>query len=576
LEPHAFDYSELIVFLVAAGLVVPIAHRFRISPVLGFLLIGVIIGPHGLGRLAEHHPWLAVATIDDEAGVHFLGEFGVILLLFVIGLELSVARLWSMRRLVFGLGGAQVAVTGALIGSIAYGFGNTAIASVVVGASLALSSTAIVMQLLTETHRIGAPAGRAMFSILLFQDLAVVPLLVLVEVTAKESGGSILWALGEAALLAVVAVAAIMAVGNLLVRPLFRLVGATRSRELFMATVLLTILAIGIATAGAGLSMALGAFLAGLLLADTEYRHQIEVDIEPFKGLFLGVFFLSVGMGVDPAVVLADPVWIGASVLGLLLLKGSVLFLLCRLFRLPRSVAAEVALTAGQAGEFAFVIVGLATVLGVIPAPVAQFMLIVTGLTMMLTPVLSRLGRIAGARLEQPVEDLPTDMAERAADLENHVVIAGYGRVGRMLGDLLAQESVPYIALDLAPDQVAPYRGGVVPVFVGDASRPEILERIGIHRASAFVVTMDSAAAAERVVAAVRRECPDLPIYARARDTAHAVRLLAGGATHVIPETVEATLQLGEVVLTSAGLPEDAARKRVEQVRQEEKAHYVR
>jgi CPA2 family monovalent cation:H+ antiporter-2 len=281
-------------------------------------------------------------------------------------------------------------------------------------------------------------------------------------------------------------------------------------------------------------------------------------------------------MGVDPAVVLADPVWIGASVFGLLLLKGSVLFVLCRMFRLPKSVAAEVALTAGQAGEFAFVIVGLATTLGVIPAPVAQFMLIVTGLTMMLTPVLTRLGRMAGARLEQPVEDLPTDMAERAADLEHHVVIAGYGRVGRMLGDLLGRESVPYIALDLAPDQVAPYRGGAVPVFVGDASRPEILERIGIHRASAFVVTMDSAAAAERVVAAVRRECPELPIYARARDTAHAVRLLSGGATHVIPETVEATLQLGEVVLTGAGLPEEAARLRVEQVRQEEKAHYVR
>ncbi len=564
-------YSELIVFLVAAGLVVPVAQRFRVSPVLGFLLIGVVIGPYGLGRLAEEYPWLAVATIDNEKGVHTLGEFGVVLLLFVIGLELSAARLWSMRRLVFGFGGAQVVITSVVIGTIAYAFGNGPAASAVLGSCLALSSTAIVMQLLTETHRVGAPAGRAVFAVLLLQDLAVVPLLVLVEVFGRGEGGSILFALGEAVVLAAVAVSAIMLAGKVLIRPLFRLVGATRSRELFMATVLLTVLGTAIATASAGLSMALGAFLAGLLLADTEFRHQVEVDIEPFKGLFLGVFFLSVGMSVDPLAVLASPGWILGSVVGLFLIKGAILFALGLAFRLGRGVSAEVALTAGQGGEFAFVILGLALAVEVVDPGVAQFMLIVAGLSMVATPLVAKFARDLGARLERTEDGgAPVAMEEHAADLKDHIIIAGYGRVGRMLGELLAGENVPHIALDTSATSVARLRSQGVPVFVGDASRPEILERVGLERAASIVLTMDSAAAAERVVEAVRASRPNLPVYARARDTAHAVRLLAAGATNVIPETVEASLQLGESVLQAAGLPEDAARLVVEARRRRE------
>jgi CPA2 family monovalent cation:H+ antiporter-2 len=461
-----------------------------------------------------------------------------------------------------------------VIGSVAAAFGNTAEASVVIGACLALSSTAIVMQLLTETHRIGSPAGRALFAVLLFQDLAVVPILATVQVLGG-GGGSVVLALGKAALFAVVAVAGIMAVGNLVVRPLFRLVGATRSRELFMATVLLTVLVTGILTASAGLSMALGAFLAGLLLADTEYRHQVEVDIEPFKGLFLGVFFLSVGMSIDPAAVLANPAWIVGSVFGLYVLKASILFGIGRLAGLSTSVATEVAITAGQAGEFAFVVVALAAGVGVIEPQVAQFMTIVAGLSMVLAPPASRLARLAASRAEQADRDhAAQDLPDLAPDLDQHVIIAGFGRVGRLLGGLLEQENIPFLAVDLYPDP-GDRRGMHGPVFVGDASRPEILERIGIDRASAVVVTMDSAAAAERVVAAVKAGRPGLPIYARARDAAHARRLLAGGATHVVQETVEASLQLGEAVLIGAGLPEDAARATVEQRRVEEESRYA-
>lgn len=574
MAPLNFHISQLIVFLVAAGLVVPLAQRFRISPVLGFLLIGLLIGPHGLGRLAIDHPWVAIATIDDEAGVHVLGEFGVVLLLFVIGLELSLGRLIAMRRLVFGLGASQVLVTSAIIGLAAYGFGSELSAAVVIGVCLALSSTAIVLQLLTEAHRIGSQAGRAMFAILLFQDLAVVPLLVLVEVFGKGAGHSVALALGAATIGAMVAIAAIMAIGNLVIRPLFRLVGATRSRELFMATVLLTVLATGLATAYVGLSMALGAFLAGLLLADTEYRHQVEVDIEPFKGLFLGVFFLSVGMRIDPMAIVANPGWIAAAVFGLLATKAAVLFGLCLAFRYSRAVAAEVALTAGQAGEFAFVVIGLAVTLGVVPRDQAQFVLIVVGLSMVVTPLVARFGRSLASGLESPAAESGHDLGIPDTDLSGHVILAGYGRVGRLLGSLLAHEDVPFIALDTSSQTVAAARKEGAPVFVGDASRPEFLERVGLDHASAFVVTMDSADAAERVVGAVRAARPQMPIYARARDTAHALRLLSAGATHVIPETVEASLQLGEIVLTGVGLPEDAARTVVEAARREETARY--
>lgn len=579
MESAIVHLREIVVFLVAAGLIVPFAHRWRISPVLGFLVIGFIIGPHGAGRLAAEHPWIGYAVIDNREGVHLLAEFGVMLLLFVIGLELSVARLWSMRRLVFGLGGAQVLVTSVVIGAIAFAYGNTAQASLVFGACLALSSTAMVMQLLTENRRLGSAAGRTSFAVLLLQDLAVVPILFLVGVLGVRAEGSLAGAFAEAVGLALLAIAAIMGLGNLVVRPLFRAVGATGSRELFMATVLLTVIATALATAAAGLSMALGAFLAGLLLADTEYRHQIEVDIEPFKGLLLGVFFLSVGMSIDPLVVAAAPAMLLASVIGLFVIKGLILFVLARLFRIPTPIAAETALLLGQAGEFAFVILGMALTLGVADAPAAQFMLIVAGLSMAVTPLMARRARQLSAHLEDRATTVsPHDRGLPAADggLSGHVVIAGYGRVGEMLGSLLDGQSVPHVAIEADAAQVARYREDGAAVYFGDASRTEMLDRVGLSRAVAFVVTMDSAAAAERIVTAVRAARPDLPIFARARDTQHARRLLAAGATRAVPETVEASLQLGEALLAGAGLPEDAAHAVVELRRSEERERLQR
>lgn len=572
MHTEALDLREVMVFLVGAGVAVPLLHRVGVGPVLGFLAVGLVIGPFGLARFVEHVPWLAYAVIADLEGVRALAELGVVFLLFMIGLELSVDRLWAMRRSVFGLGGAQVIVTGMVIAGIASLFDNTLAAALVLGAGLALSSTAIVMQLLAENRRLGTATGQTCFAVLLLQDLAVLPILFMVAAFAANGGGSIALAFATAIGQAALAVAVILVLGRVLIRPLFRFVGSTRSHELFLAAVLLVIIGTAIATERAGLSMALGAFLAGLLFAETEFRHEIAVDIEPFKGLLLGLFFVSVGMGIDPVQVAVKPFWLAASVIGLFLIKGSLFFGLARLAGRPRSVALESALLLGQGGEFAFLVVGLSLALGLMPNDTAQFMLIVTGLTMVATPLIAKGARRLAWAIEtreasgsQSDVDLPTG-------LTGHVIVAGYGRVGQMLGSVLDAQGLPHLALDNDVGLVTRFRRKGASIFFGDARRPEILRKVNAERAGALVVTLDSPSAAEQVVEAAHRSWPHLPIYARARDVAHAVRLLAHGATHVIPETMEGSLQLSEMVLVGAGVPEDAARHIIETRRQAEQA----
>lgn len=565
------NLQVVVVFLAAAGLVVPLMQRLRINPVLGFLAVGLLIGPHGLGRLTEALPWLRYVVISDIEGTRAIAELGIVFLLFMIGLELSFERLLAMRRLVFGLGGAQVVVTGAVIAAIAYGFGNEAPQAIVIGACLALSSTAIVMRLLTDGRRLATPVGRTSFGVLLFQDLAVVPILFLVGILGAQSEGPVWQAFGIALGKAALAIALILLLGRTVIRPLFRFVGATRSRELFLAAVLLVIIATAILTDLAGLSLALGAFLAGLLLSETEYSHQIEVDIEPFNGLLLGLFFVSVGMSIDFISIARDPVWIPLSVAGLFLVKSVLLFGLATAFGQSRSVSVESALLLAQGGEFAFVVVALARGLDLVPRDTGQFILIVTSLTMLLTPLVAQLARKAGARLaerERVAEGHPAGPAE---DIAGHVIIAGYGRVGQMLGSLLEANHIPHVGLDNDANTIAPFRKQGGSVYYGDASRPEFLKRAGIDRAIALAITMDSTRVSERVIAAIRKDWPELPILARARDIRHAQKLIAAGANDVVPETVEASLELAEVVLRAAGFADDAARQIVAERRQSEK-----
>ena len=550
----AGSYKEAILFLVTAGVVVPLFHRLRISPVLGFIGAGALLGPFGLGRFAESHHWVSTFTIANRAEIAHLAEFGVIFLMFMIGVELSWERLRTLRRLVFGLGSIQVLASSIVIGTILMVLSVPMAAAIIVGLALALSSTAIVLPVLADQKRLNTPAGRASFAVLLFQDLAVAPVLFAIAVLGRNDGahvgGALALALGQAA----VAIVVIVVVGRLALRPLFQLVARTRSPELFMAACLLVIIGTAVTAAAAGLSMTLGAFVAGLLLAETEYRRAIEATIDPFKGLLLGVFFVSVGMNLDPAQLMSAPGAVLGLALALMLIKGAVIVAAARFLKLSKAVAIEAALLLGPGGEFAFVLIGGALAGGLVPEEVGQAALIVTTVTMIAIPALAVLGRRLGKRFT--TAHLGRARAEPVPDRQqNRVIIAGYGRVGRLVGEMLARHKIPYIALDADAARVSEHRRLGNPVYFGDSANPELLRRCDIASARALVVTLDNPDAVEAVVEAARAERRDITIVARARDARHATALYEMGVDDAVPETIEASLQLSEAVLVDVGVP---------------------
>jgi len=548
----AAPLRETLVILASAAVVIPLFHRLRVSPVLGFMLVGLLVGPSGLGALTERAPWLSAIVISDRARIEPVAEFGVVLLLFMIGLELSFERILTMRRLVFGLGTLQVLVCAAAVAAVMAGLGVSPATAGVVGIALAMSSTAIVTQVLAEERRVTGLVGRASFAVLLFQDLAVMPVLFVLGVLGQhETPGAASFALAVGQALGMVV--GLVLLGRLGLRPLFRGVARTQSPELFMAACLLVVLGTGLAAAAAGLSMALGALIAGLLLAETEYRQQIEVTIEPFKGLLLGVFLISIGLRLDLAQVLMQPgVMLGATV-GLVLLKATIIAGLARLFRLRWRVGIPVGLLLGPGGEFSFVILGLAGSLGLIGADLASFAFIVAALSMACIPLLSRLGTLMAARRAPAVP--PDLLPPQAPEDAPKVVLAGFGRVGRTVAAMLETHAMPYVALDTDAERVAGARRRGAPVYYGDVTNPEMLRRIGLLTATALVVTIDDRARADILVRTARAARPDLLIVVRARDSQHAAHLYALGATDAIPETIEASLQLSEAVLVDLGVP---------------------
>ncbi len=538
---------EIIIFLVASVLLVPLFKWFKASPVLGYLFVGAVIGPFGL------------AIIDDVQGVSAMAELGVVFLLFMIGLELSVERLKAMRTMVFGLGFAQVLVSGAVIAAAALWWGNSVQASIIIGLCLALSSTAVIMQLLMERGEFASRMGRTSFAILLAQDLAVVPLLMLVTIFAAGESGHVAELVGTALLRAVIAVLLIIFVGRWLVRHLYRMVTWTQSPELFMALTLLAVLGTAWFTGFAGLSMALGAFLAGLLLSETEFRHQVETDIEPFKGLLLGLFFISIGMGIDFGVLASEWVNVVIGVVGLIVLKATILIGLVRAFGLPLTTSLRTGLILSAGGEFAFVGVTAAMGSDIISEPVAQYMLIVAAVSMALTPFLADLGALLKKLLDDRMGAEPIQASEdEARGLEGHVIIAGYGRVGQTVAKMLGDLKHPYMALDLNVPRTRDCRAKGEPVYYGDAAKTDVLERVGADHAGAVVVTLDNFAAASRAVEAIRERWPGLPIFVRAWDMTHSDELFKLGATGVVPETLESSLQLAGQVLESLGTPREA------------------
>jgi monovalent cation:H+ antiporter-2, CPA2 family len=546
-------YSDALVVLGTAGIVVPILRRLGISPVLGYLGAGAVLGPLGLGSLINSFPPLFWFTITDAQNVAGIAELGIVFLLFLIGLELSLHRLLAMRRLVFGLGGLQVLITSALIAGIAIEAGQPPSSAIILGASLSLSSTAIVLELLSNQERLTTNAGRASFSVLLAQDLAVIPVLMFISILAAGPGGSVYATLGTAFFQAAIAIAVIVVFGRLLLRPLFRLVATARSSELFVAAILFVIVAAGVIANQAGLSMALGAFVAGLLLAETEYRKAIEATVEPFKGLLLGMFFFTVGMDIDFRELVREPLLLTGAVVGLIAVKSLVLIGLARMFRLSWPAAIETGLLLGPGGEFAFVGIGMATGFNLIDPRLASFTLAVTSVTMALTPALSFVGRYFASwlRSNRPVD---SQLTTRPSGGQGHAIVVGYGRVGKVVCALLKEHGIRYIAADLDAPTVTRDRRDGHDVYYGDAADPKFLEICGLSKAAGVIITIHTHDLIDAVVEHVRALRPDIMIVSRARDADHARHLYALGATDAVPETTEASLQLSEAALVGLGI----------------------
>lgn len=545
-------YSDALVVLGTAGIVIPLMRRWGVSTVLGYLAAGALLGPLGLGSLISTFPFLYWVTVVDAKNVAGIAQLGVVFLLFLIGMELSYDRLKAMRRLVFGLGSLQVVLSTAVIGGIAVLSGTTTDVSIILGACLALSSTAIVVEILSNQGRLATASGRASFSVLLAQDLAVIPILLFVSLLGAGASRSVMTSLVLALLNAALAVGAIVIVGRLFLRRLFRLVASTSINELFVATALFVIIGTGVAAALAGLPMALGAFIAGLLLAETEFRKAIEITIGPFKGLLLGLFFFTVGMSIDLRELTRHPLLLFTSVVGLIGIKSILLIGLARIFRTPWPAAIETGLLLGPGGEFAFVGIGMATTLGLIDANVSSFTLAVTSITMALIPLLSYFARHLASKFREP-NVLDHELAVAPSGGADHAIVVGYGRVGQVVCAMLDRHSLRYIAVDNNAAVVPGHRRSGCDVYYGDATNPEFLKSCGLGHARAVVVTVASSAVIDEIVRQVRALRTDVIIVSRARDAAHARHLYSIGVTDAVPETIEASLQLSEATLIGLG-----------------------
>lgn len=536
----------ILILLAAAVLVVAIFRQFKLSPVLGYLVAGAVIGPHGF------------RVIADVEELTVIAELGVVFLLFIIGTELSFDRMLRMGKQVFGVGGAQVLLTALAIGGACLLSGLGYSAALVIGAGLALSSTALVMQILEERRKQATPLGRMSLAVLLMQDLAVVPLLVLVPLLDVSADTPIREALLEAGVKAAIAFSVVLVGGRLFLRPLFRSVAALEVTELFSAFTLLVVLGIAWAFHAQGLSMPLGAFVAGLLVAETEYKHQVEADILPYKGLLLGFFFMVVGMNVDFALLINMGGQICSLVALLMMGKTMIIAVLCRMAKLPWNTALHTGLLLSQGGEFAFIVFQMGGQFGVISDTAMQLLMVVVTLSMALTPFAFSFGSWLSKKLAQPVmnqTDALPDMSE-TVDWKDHVVIVGYGRVGQIIGKLLAAEGISYVALDTDAFIVTKGRERGRPVYYGDGARREVLQAVSLELARAAVVTTHDFYSANKIVVALKNLASSVPVIARSRDLQHLQKLEMAGADIAIAEKFEASLQLGGAVMKRMGVPD--------------------
>ncbi|WP_353285826.1 monovalent cation:proton antiporter-2 (CPA2) family protein [Wolbachia endosymbiont (group A) of Rhorus exstirpatorius] len=539
---HLFD---IIILLSAAVFIVIAFWKMNISPVLGYFVAGAVIGSHGFN------------LIHSAEAMDNLAEFGVVFLLFIIGLELTFERLIAMRIHVFGFGSLQVIVTMVAIWCIALAFGvNTNIATVI-GGGLALSSTAIVLQVLQEKGSQASQVGRLSIAVLLMQDFAVVPLIVLVPLLTGNSEHSLISSLAGSLVQAAIALVLIFITGRLLLRPLFSVIAKMESNEVFISTTLLIVLGAAFITEQFHLSLALGAFVAGLLVAETEYRHSVEHAVLPFKDLFLGLFFMTVGMSINTELLLNKLPLITLLSIILIVLKTSIIYILCRFFGFKSAPAIQAGLLLSQGGEFAFILFRLADELNVLPSEIAQVLMMVTTVTMAFTPLLSGLGDWIANSFSTEKTILDDEAVETdIQDLYNHVIVAGFGRVGYMVTKMLTAEHLSYVVVDIQSKIVKEGKSDSFPIYLGDVTRCEILKSVGIERAQALVISIKNEVTIKKVVSLVAANFPHVNIVIRLPDLSNVEVYRDLGASKIIPETPEIGLQLGGAALSLSGISE--------------------
>jgi glutathione-regulated potassium-efflux system ancillary protein KefC/glutathione-regulated potassium-efflux system protein KefB len=540
---------QIAVLLAAAVVAIPLFRRFDLSAVLGYLVAGVVIGPWGL------------KLFTDVEGILHFAELGVVLLLFVIGLELQPSRLWIMRKAIFGAGTAQVVLTTVVLAPLIHWLGQPWTTALVIGFALSLSSTALVLQLLAERHELTTRHGRSAFAILLFQDLAIMPALVLLPLLAGAGAAQLDW---KTLLLRALVVALVVGLGRHLLRPALRIVAGTRVHEAFTAAALLVVVATAALFDSLGLSMALGAFIAGVLLADSEYRHELEADIEPFKGLLLGLFFIAVGMSANIGLLLDQPLRILGLTLAYMSLKAGVIWLVARLSRSDATTASRLAVALAGGGEFAFVLLALVAGDGLVARSAVDVAIIVVTLSMALSPLL-----IAGTaslvrRLHPPGEPSKFDQVQSE---EPRVLIAGFGRFGQIVARVLRARRIRFTALEISQAQVDFVRRFGNKLYYGDASRLELLRAAGAGQAEVLVLAIDDVEGSLRTAEMVRRHFPALRILARARNRQHAFRLMQAGVDEIWRETYGSSLEVAEATLVALGTPRAQAHTEVRRFR---------
>jgi glutathione-regulated potassium-efflux system protein KefB len=561
---HDLTLTQVALFLAAAVVAAPLAKLLRVGNVLGYLLVGVLIGPYGLGL---------VYSLYEVNSVLHLAEFGVIMLLFVIGLELRPKRLWAMRAGIFGLGSAQVALTGLALAAAAMAFGLVWQAALFAGLALSLSSTAFALQILEEKGELALRHGRLAFSALLFQDLAAIPLIALAPLFAVSAVATAQQMELAAALKAIAIIIAVVVAGRYLLNGIYRLVARTRVKEAMTASALLTVVGVTIVMQQAGLPASLGAFIAGVLLADSEYRHEIESQIEPFKGLLLGLFFMAVGMSIDLELIAAEPLAIALGAVGLLAIKSVLLIGIgLRPAGMPWREALQLGAVLALGGEFAFVVLAESVKAGLIDAALQNRLVAVVGLSMALTPlsviaVARLLARMPDAAPKREFDELP----QHSAQDQPQVILAGFGRFGQIVARILVAQKIPFIALETNPEQLDAVRRFGNVVYFGDPAKPDLLRAAGAQHARIFINAIDAAEANLRTTRVVKRLYPHLKILARAHDRRHAWQLMDLGAD-VTRETFASGLEMGRDVLIALGVEHEVAVQRVQRFREHDEA----